>query len=138
MNVRSIGLAAVAVAGFAWSASSAAVTCYVVMDRNDNVLYRSNVPPVDMSDQGSAAREAMRRRGDYLLFGDFESCPGVTFFTGASGSRALSLDDVVMGMPAMPMAGGVSAVRGPDPNAVVAPARSGTAAARAPAAAKRR
>ena len=137
MNARSIGLAAVAAAGFAWSASAAAVTCYVVMDRNDNVVYRSNVPPVDMSDRGSAAREAMRQRGDYLLFGDFESCPGVTFFTGASGSRALSLDDVVMGMPAMPMAGGVSAVRGADPNAVVAPGTSG-AAARAPAAAKRR
>jgi hypothetical protein len=114
--------------------SAAAVTCYVVMDRNDNVVYRSTVPPVDLSDQGAAARERMRQRGEYLMFGDYDMCPGITFFTGAGGSKGLALDEIVGGMPALPAAGGASPVRGVDPNAAVPPSRgSGQPAARAPA-----
>jgi hypothetical protein len=122
-------IATIATAALAWSAPAAAVTCYMVMDRSDNVVYRSSVPPVDLSDQGAAAREAMRRRGEYLLFGEFESCPGVAFLTGASGSRALSLDDVVNGMPAAAINGGVSPVKGVNPAAAVPPARGPAASA---------
>jgi hypothetical protein len=125
MSPRSL---AVAIVAFAWSASASAVTCYQVFDRNDNVVYRSTVPPVDLSDKGAAAREAMRQRGEYLMFGDFDKCPGVAFFTGSGGSSGLSLDDVVMGMPAMPMNGGVSPAKGPNPNAAVQPAGRGTSA----------
>jgi hypothetical protein len=100
--------AALAAAIAAMAAPAAAVTCYVVMDRSDNVIYRSTVPPVDLSDQGKPARERMRERGEYLMFGEFEQCPGVTFFTGAGGSKGLALDEVVNGMPALPTASGAS------------------------------
>jgi hypothetical protein len=108
-----IGLATAAAA--TWAGTAGAVTCYVVMDRNDNVIYQSSVPPVDMSEQGAAARERMRQRGEYLMFGDYESCPGVAFFTGAGGNKALALDEVVNGMPAR------GAARMPAPTAGAAP-----------------
>ena len=43
----SLGLAA---------ADARAVTCYVVFDRTDNVVYRDTFPPVDLSDAGKAQR----------------------------------------------------------------------------------
>jgi len=110
----------------AWAGSTAAFTCYIVTDRNDNVIYRSTYPPVDLSDQGAPARERMRQRGEYLMFADLDTCPGVTFFTGAGGSRGLALDEVVNGMPALPSTGGARPVSGPNPNAAAAPARGGT------------
>jgi len=73
---------------FAWAAPCQAVTCYVVFDRNDNVVYRDITPPVDMS-AGSPARDAMRRRGEYLMFFDSERCPPVEFLTGAAGDARL-------------------------------------------------
>ncbi len=128
MSVRPMPIAVLAACTIAWSAAASAVTCYIVYDRNDNVVYRSTTPPVDLSDKGAPARDAMRRRGEYLMFGDFEQCPGITFFTGAGGSTGLSLDEVVMGMPAMPMNGGVSSVKGAPANAAVQPASGSRAA----------
>ncbi len=130
MSVRPMPIAVLAACMIAWSAAASAVTCYVVYDRNDNVVYRGTTPPVDLSDKGAPARDAMRRRGEYLMFGDFDKCPGVTFFTGAGGSTGLSLDEVVMGMPAMPMNGGVSPLKGVGPNAVTAPASAPSKGAR--------
>lgn len=121
MNARLLAGAAIAGAISVWSASAIGVTCYVVMDRNDNVTYRSTLPPIDLSDAGAAARERMRQRGEYLMFGEFDTCPGVTFFTGAGGSKALELDQVVNGMPALPMNGGVSPARGNTGGAVASP-----------------
>jgi hypothetical protein len=115
------------VAAVAYAASAAAVTCYVVTDRNDNVIYRSTYPPVDLSDQGKPARERMRERGEYLMFADMELCPGVAFFTGGSGSRGLAFDEVVNGLPALPSNSGVSPA--PSAPAAVSPATQGRAPA---------
>jgi hypothetical protein len=93
---------------------AAAVTCYVVMDRNDNVIYRDIVPPVDLSDAGTAAREAMRRRGEFLLFHESEACPAVEFFTGGAGTVSLSLDQTLAPSPPPK----------PDPAAAAPPARA--------------
>ena len=57
-----------AVASLAWAGAAQAITCYVVYDRSDNVTYRDVYPPVDLSDAGRAQREAMRLRGEFLLF----------------------------------------------------------------------
>ena len=77
-----------------------AATCYVLFDRYDNVVYRNTVSPIDLSDQGAAARAALRQRGEYLLVMDSDRCAPVTFVFGAAGSKTLSLDETVGGFPA--------------------------------------
>jgi len=87
-------------AALALSAGAAeAATCYVLFDRFDNVVYRSTVSPIDLSDQGAAARAALRQRGEYLLVMDSDRCAPVTFVFGAAGSKTLSLDETVGGFP---------------------------------------
>src|SRR6202163_3183489 len=76
-----------------------AATCYVLFDRYDNVVYRNTVSPLDLSDQGAAARAALRQRGEYLLVMDSDRCAPVTFVFGAAGSKTLSLDEAVGGFP---------------------------------------
>jgi hypothetical protein len=88
-------------AALALSAGTAdAVTCYMLFDRFDNVVYRNTVSPIDLSDQGAAARAALRQRGEYLLVMDSDRCPPVTFVFGAAGSKTLSIDETVGGFPA--------------------------------------
>jgi hypothetical protein len=81
--------------------------CYFVYDRNDNVIYRDQQPPVDMSDRGAAARDAMRQRGEYLLFAESDRCAPLAFLTGPGTPGTLSVDQIVAGYPAMAK---------PDPN----------------------
>jgi hypothetical protein len=84
------------------------------MDRNDNVVYRDIVPPVDLSDAGIPAREAMRRRGEFLLFHEAESCPAMEFFTGQAGTVSLSLDQTLAPTPPP---------KAPEPAPAIAPSR---------------
>lgn len=96
--MRPIALAAAALVAAGLSAvagEARALTCYVVFDRTDNVLYRDVYPPVDLSDAGRAEREAMRRRGEFLLFMESEQCPRLEFFTGAAGTVAVRLDQTL-------------------------------------------
>lgn len=86
---------ALALAAVLAAPAADAVTCYVVMDRSDNVIYRDIVPPVDLSDAGVSAREAMRMRGEFFLFHEAESCPRIEFFTGSAGSVALTLEQTL-------------------------------------------
>ncbi len=72
--------------------------CYVIYDRNANVIYQSTYPPLDMSNAGYAQREALRARGEHLTFGDVPNCPTVVFLTGSGGTSELRVDDVVAGM----------------------------------------
>ena len=85
----------------AYSAGAQAFTCYQLFDRSDNVIYRSTLPPVDMSMDGDQAREALRARGDYLMFVDFDKCPEVEFRFGEAGNRDLSIESVVEGITPM-------------------------------------
>ena len=89
---------------FAGSLSAAAgeaqaLTCFVVFDRTENVIYRDVYPPVDLSEAGRAERDAMRGRGEFLMFMESEECPRLEFFTGAAGTVALRLDQTLS--PAM-------------------------------------
>src|ERR1700682_4990941 len=89
-----------------------AVTCYVLFDRFENVVYRNTVSPIDLSDQGAAARAALRQRGEYLMVMDSDRCPPVTFVFGTAGSKTLSIDETVGGFPAEnPPAGRASSPR---------------------------
>lgn len=111
------GLAlAAAVAGMLVAAESHAITCYVVMDRTENVLYRDVYPPVDMSDAGRAERDALRRRGEFLFFMEAEQCPRLEYFTGVAGNVALRLDQTVS-----PAADAPSATAKPAPAREAAP-----------------
>jgi len=105
-----LALAAVAVAGLGAASDSHAITCYVVMDNTENVLYRDVYPPVDMSDAGRAERDALRRRGEFLFFMDAENCPRLEYFTGVAGNVALRLDQTVA-----PPSDGVAAAVKPGP-----------------------
>jgi len=71
------------------------VTCYVVFDRTENVTYRDVYPPVDLSDAGRAEREAMRSRGEFLMFMESDLCPRLEFFTGVAGTVSLRLDETL-------------------------------------------
>ena len=97
MNIR-IALAAAVLLGAVAPGSAGALTCYFVIDRNENVIYRDTLPPVDLSDQGAAERERMRRRGEHMVSMESDRCPAVEFFTGNAGSSALNVDQVVAGV----------------------------------------
>lgn len=73
-----------------------AVSCFEVLDRNQAVIYRDTHSPVDLSDAGAQAREAMRKRGETLIFFDADSCIVLGTIT-ASGARSLSVDEIVAG-----------------------------------------
>lgn len=77
------------------AADAQAVTCFVVFDRSENVIYRDVFPPVDLSDAGKADRDAMRQRGEFLMFMDAEHCPRLEFLTGAAGNVGLRLDEAL-------------------------------------------
>jgi hypothetical protein len=105
--------------------AAGAFTCYMLYDRNDNLVYRDTISPVDMSEQGAAARESMRNRGDYLVIADADRCPQVTFVFGAAGSSTLSVDSIVGGMPVGAGSSGFAVSRSasrPAPRAAPAPA----------------
>jgi hypothetical protein len=90
-----------ALAAAALAAPAAQATCYFVIDRNENTIYRSQQPPVDMSDRGAAERDAMRARGEYLMFTETDKCAPITFLTGPGTPGTLSVDTIVAGIPAM-------------------------------------
>jgi hypothetical protein len=93
-------LLTIAAALAASAGTTEAATCYVLFDRYDNVVYRNTVSPIDLSEQGAAARAALRQRGEYLLVMDSDLCRPVTFVFGAAGSKTLSIDETVGGFPA--------------------------------------
>jgi hypothetical protein len=81
------------------------MTCNIVFDRNDQVIYRDVTPPLDLSDGGSRARAAMRQRGEYLMVIDTDRCAQVVPRTDSSS--AASVEDIVGGMrPYMGRGGG--------------------------------
>jgi hypothetical protein len=73
-----------------------ASTCYEVIDRDDVVIYRDRRPPVDLSNAGAPAREAMRNRGELLIILDVTTCAAIGRGV-ATGGRALTTDEIVAG-----------------------------------------
>jgi hypothetical protein len=90
---------AAALCALALPGAASALTCYTLLDRNDNVVYRDTYPPIDLSERGVAERERMRSRGEHLIAMETDRCPNVEFFTGAAGTPSLDVDAVVNGMP---------------------------------------
>ena len=82
-------------------APALAATCYFVFDRSETVIFRDQKPPVDMSARGVAARDAMRQRGEYLMFIDTDPCAPLAFLTGPGTPGTLSVDQIVAGYPTL-------------------------------------
>ena len=126
------------VAAFSCSATASALTCHIVLDRTDTVVYRDIVPPVDLSERGRAARAAMRQRGEFLLMMEADQCTRFVATTGAAGAGGATVDEIVAGLRSYP---GASSSGGVMSSASPSAARPGTAPApaapSAPAAAAR-
>jgi hypothetical protein len=104
--MRHPSLSIVVAAAFSLSATAHALTCHIVFDRSDVIIYRDVVPPVDMSERGRAARAAMRQRGEYLLLMESDQCSSFVATSTAAGAAGASVDDIVSGLRSYPGAAG--------------------------------
>ena len=103
-------LSAAIVAAFSCSATAYALTCHIVLDRTDAVVYRDIVPPVDLSERGRVARASMRQRGEFLLMMESDRCTRFVAATGTAGAGGATVDEIVAGLrsyPGSPGGGGV-------------------------------
>ena len=98
-------LSAAIVAAFSCSATAYALTCHIVLDRADTVVYRDIVPPVDLSERGRAARTAMRQRGEFLLMIEADQCSRFVAATGAAGAGGATVEEIVAGLRSYQVAG---------------------------------
>jgi hypothetical protein len=92
---------------------AAADPCYVVLDRSDRVIYQGLTPPVDMSSEGTPARDAMRRRGELLEQFDSTRCTQRSA-KEADGKGEESVDQIVSQIKPYQRAGRAAAQTVPD------------------------
>jgi hypothetical protein len=125
---HSLLLVAVA-AALGCAATAHAVTCNIVLDRNDSVIYRDVAPPVDLSDRGRDARAAMRQRGEFLMMIEADQCPPFVATTNAAGITGASVEEIVAGLRPYSGAGTPSSgrARGSAPAVPAAPAATSSA-----------
>ena len=121
------------VAAFSCSATAYALTCHIVLDRADTVVYRDIVPPVDLSERGRAARTAMRQRGEFLLMIEADQCSRFVATTGAAGAGGATVEEIVAGLRSYQVAGSGGGVMSSGAVSSVRPG-AGPAASGAPAA----
>ena len=93
-----VPLAVAAAVLMASPGAASASTCYLVYDASDNIVYRDSVTPVDLSDRGAAAREALRQRGELLMIIDTDRCPRIAVSFAATGAHAAPADEYVAGI----------------------------------------
>jgi len=86
---------------------ASAVTCYIILDRNDNVVYQDIYPPVDLSDEGAAERKAMRARNEHMIAMETDRCAPLEFVPGGAGTGARinleNMGDPILGSAAKPL-----------------------------------
>ncbi len=96
--LHAISCAIAAATIIATSAPAAAFNCYLIVDRTNEVVYQDRFAPVDLSDDGAPARDAIRARGQQLIVMDTEYCPAIdrARVTGQGGPA--SVEEIVAGM----------------------------------------
>ena len=95
------GLAVAALVGA--TAPAAAFNCYVIVDRSNEVIYQDTKAPIDMSDEGTVARDALRSHGQQLITMDTERCPAIDRGRIAGNGGPATVEEIVAGMrPAVP------------------------------------
>ena len=72
---------------------ASAMTCYLVIDRNDNVIYQDIFPPLDLSDAGDGERKAMRARNEHMIAMETDRCPRLELVAGQGAGR-INLDQM--------------------------------------------
>lgn len=92
---RQLGWLVACAIGIGAAATATAGTCYVVLDRNDTVIFRDVTPPFDLSETKSPERAAMRQRGEHLLVADFDKCEPAGFISPTTGGTTASVEDIV-------------------------------------------
>ena len=97
MHRTILAFALAGAAGAFIAAPASAVTCYRLLDRNDNVVYQDIYPPVDLSDGGAAEREVLRSRGEHLIAMEVDRCPMLQFLMGDAGRQRLDFDQISEG-----------------------------------------
>jgi hypothetical protein len=84
---------------FAAADASAAATCYTVFDRQGEIVYRAFAPPFEgAGDYTTPGRQAMRARGENLVFFDATFCPPVAS-VGGIGGRSYTTEEIVAAFP---------------------------------------
>lgn len=85
------------------AAPAAAFECYVIVEHGNEVIYQDATPPIDMSADGAAARDALRARGQQLITMDTQRCPPIDRGRVAGKGGPATVEEIVAGMrPAVP------------------------------------
>ncbi len=115
MRGSRISWAAAAAALVVVSTPAAAFNCYAIVDRNNEVVYQGALSPVDLSEDGTAARDALRARGQQLIAMDTDSCPAIDRMNLATRGGPATVEEIVAGMrSATPYGTGAAAARPDD------------------------
>jgi hypothetical protein len=85
--MRPLLLALTVCAAAALAPAASGMTCYLVLDRNDNVIYQDIFPPLDLSDAGDAERKAMRARNEHMIAMETDRCPRLELVAGQGAGR---------------------------------------------------
>jgi len=101
VKARTRALLVTAITMIVAASEASAMTCYTLFDRNDSVLYRGTFPPIDMSPDGDAQRDAMRAQGQFLVFAEADACYPVEYRFGEAGSKNLSIENIIGGIRPM-------------------------------------
>ncbi len=92
-------LRVLAATAFAFATAPAfAMSCYMIVDRNNNVVFQGTSSPVDLSDEGAPARDAMRSRGEQMIAMDTERCPSIDAGSGTAKGTPATVEEIVAAM----------------------------------------
>jgi hypothetical protein len=121
MHIARLPTAVVAAALVAVCAPAAASSCYMIVDRANEVVYQGYVPPVDLSDDGAPMRNAMRARGEQLISMETENCPPIDRARIAGKGGPATVEEIVAGMrPAVAYGTGAQPARAEVPPSGIA------------------
>lgn len=87
-----------ALALVAISTPAAAFNCYAIVDRNNEVIYQGALSPVDLSEEGAPARDALRARGQQLIAMDTDQCPAIDRVNLVTRGGPATVEEIVAGM----------------------------------------
>jgi hypothetical protein len=106
---------AAGIVALALAVPAVAAECYVIVDRANEVVYQGLTSPVDLSDAGKAARDAMRARGQQMIAMNTDTCPPIDTARITGNGKPASVEEIVAGMrPAIPFGRGGTAASNPD------------------------
>jgi hypothetical protein len=103
MRFARVVRAAAVAAATAAAVPALAAECYAIVDRTNQVVYQGLTSPVDLSDAGRPARDALRSRGEQLIAMDTDQCPPIDRARITGNGKPASVEEIVAGMrPAIP------------------------------------